>query len=203
MGNVLASTQETFVFPNKPTVHPPLAVFDLGKIPFGDASYLLFEPAIIYERFPYLRSGIEELFKLLPRRTFATVDYQYRSFRAGEKTAPNTRWHCDGEESNNLIYCLGTCGTLFMSQPLTVLAHTDLHTRIRLIVDATKGRSFQKFEVPMGCPVTYSSLDVHAAREFTEDGERFFIRLATSDKLAPRNYLFPFDGSLKSTVEHA
>jgi hypothetical protein len=155
---------------------------------------------VVLKRYPQLEPLVEHLFGLLPDKKFKNVDVFHLDFSKESKTCKNADWHLDGKmltesPEHYAIWCDGDYRTKFMHTPMQVEKDR---------IEAAQGFSrfvfFKEFlgkdlhndelgeEVPNKTPISYTTFDFHKGRNVTApEGERFFIRVMTSDFIAPKN----------------
>jgi hypothetical protein len=135
-----------------------------------------------------LLDDINYLVSHLPNpKKFITIDIGYQLFTKGTKSCRNTGWHVDGVGNDYLMYIAGDFRTEFMVNPD---AHLFPEERDKLL---EFNNSIQKIEaegeeIPNKTLIQYTSKDIHKGRVATGDGERFFLRVCSSDYLTPKNF---------------
>lgn len=129
---------------------------------------------------------IKSMLEHLPaHKKFITFDIGYQVFTEGTKSCANTGWHVDGVGNDYLIYADGDFRTIFSQTDLGC----PVESRDKLL---EFNNSIEKLilngeEIPNATLVRYTSKDIHKGRVATSAGQRFFLRVCSSDYLAPSN----------------
>ena len=145
------------------------------------------------ERFPEYIGLVMEMIRgfKVPRKRFITIDFMKRSFKVGESTRLNTRWHCDGVNNNYCLFVVGPdhARTEFYKGTLPDVQKPsksgdellEYNNAIDEALAEAKGEP-----VPNEKPFYYTSNDIHRGRVVAENCHRIFLRVCSSDYIKPK-----------------
>lgn len=119
-----------------------------------------------------------------PKR-YITIDVGYQQFKEGTKTCRDTGWHVDGINNDYLMYIDGDFRTEFAVADLT--SYPEERSKLREFNESIAKTDFPGIQVAASTVVKYTSKDIHRGRVATGAGERFFLRVCSSDYLYPKN----------------
>lgn len=138
-----------------------------------------------------LINELRDISTLLTGKPYITFDVGFLKMKEGDKTCRNTGWHVDGFNNDYLIYCQGDFRTQFLTSK-AVLPYPAARAELRAFNESISCKDFDVAgvqEIPDSTLVKYTSQDVHKGRVATTAGERFFLRVCSSDYLYPRNII--------------
>jgi hypothetical protein len=132
---------------------------------------------------------LQEISKILPQKRHITFDIGFLKLKEGDKTCRDVGWHVDGVDNDYLIYCQGDFRTQFLNKELDV-KYPEHRSELRQFNESIASTEIDVAgnEIPDSTLVQYSSKDIHRGRLATSVGERFFLRVCSSDYLVPKNF---------------
>jgi len=133
---------------------------------------------------------IKSFSHLLPNKKHITVDIGFLKMDKGDKTCVDTGWHVDGVGNEYLILCMGDFRTEFLAADAPATQFPDVRCQLRDFNKsiASKLSDAPGEEAPDATLIHYNSQDIHRGRVASHAGERFFLRICSSDYLIPKNF---------------
>lgn len=156
---------------------------------------------VVEKHFPKYLELAKTLAALLPAKKYLSVTISAKDYRVGESTCLDTGWHTDGlmnqdDPEHYAIVCFGPDGsrTMFCVEPLTGYINetpSNIQERIQFfgnLMQRDLNNEAGGLEVPHGCPITYTTFDVHKGRKVCIAGKRVFIRVMASNHIKPKPF---------------